>query len=67
MSSYPIFLDADTLTTQILPTPSSAADNAEMTNPRELEPSTLHSSKATETLLVWLLQKAKFKRCLLIC
>ena len=38
MSSYPIFLDADTLTTQILPTPSPAADNAEMTNPRELEP-----------------------------
>ena len=52
MSNHPIFLDVDTLTTQILPTPLSPADNAEMTNPRELQPSALHGSKANETLLV---------------
>ena len=50
MSNHSIFFDVDTLTSQILPTP--AADNAEMTNPRELQPSTLNGSKATETLLV---------------
>ena len=52
MSNHPIFLDVDTLTSQILPTPLSPADNAEMTNPRELQPSALHGSKANETLLV---------------
>ena len=63
-----IFLDVDTLTSQILSTPSTPIENAEMTNPRKLQPSTLHGSKATKKiLLVLLLQKVKFKRCLLIC
>ena len=52
MSNHPIFLDVDALTFQILSTPSPPADNVEMTNPRELQPSTLHGSKATETSLV---------------
>ena len=51
MSNHPIFLDVATPTSQILPIPSPPADNAEMTNPRELQRSTLHSSKPTETLL----------------
>ena len=52
MSNHPIFWNVDTLNSQNLPAPSRLADNAEMTNPRELQPSTLHGSKATETLLV---------------
>ena len=52
MSNHPILLDVDTLTSQTLPTTLSSRDNAEMTNPQELQPSTLHGSKATETLLV---------------
>ena len=52
MSNHPIFFDIDTHTTQILPTSSPASNNAELTNPRELQPSTLYSSKATETFLV---------------
>ena len=67
MGNHPIIWDANTLTSQILSTPSPPADNAKMTNPRELQRSTLHGSKTTETLLVWLLQKVKFKRRLLIC
>ena len=55
-----MFWNVDMLNSQNLPTPSRLADNAEMTNPRELQPSTLHGSKATETLLAWLLQKVKF-------
>ena len=49
------------------PTLSPPADSVKMTNPRELQPSTLHGSRATETLLVWLLRNVKFKRCLPIC
>ena len=52
MSNHAILLDVDTLTSQILPTPSPPTDNAEMTNPQDLQPSTLHGSKATEALLV---------------
>ena len=52
MSNHPIFLDVGSFTSQILPTPSPPADNAEMTNPREFQPSTLHISKATVTLSV---------------
>ena len=52
MSNHSIFLDVDTLTSQILRTPLPPVENAEMTNPRKLQPSTLHSSKATENLLV---------------
>ena len=52
MSNHTILVDVDTLTSQILPTPSPSADNAEMINPGDLQPSTLHGSKATETLLV---------------
>ena len=33
MSNHPIYLDVDTLTSQILHTPSPPAENAEMTNP----------------------------------
>ena len=51
MSNHPIFLNLDTLTSQILLTPPPPTDNAEMTNPRELQPSTLHGSKTTVTLL----------------
>ena len=50
MSNHPIFLNLDTLTSQILLTPPPPTDNAEMTNPRELQPSTLHGSKTTVTL-----------------
>ena len=39
--SNSIFLDFDTFTTQILPTLSPPADNAEMTNPPKIQPSTL--------------------------
>ena len=60
-------MDVGTLTSQILSTPSPPADNAEMANPWELQPSTFHSSKATETLLAWPLRKVKFKKCLSIC
>ena len=67
MSNHPIFLNVDTLTSQIIPTPSPHTDNAEMTNPLKLQPSALHGSKDTETLLGRLLQKVQFKRCLLIC
>ena len=67
MSNHPVFLDVDTLTSQILPTPSPPADNAKINNLQKLQPSTLHGSKATETLLVRLLQKVQFKRCLLMC
>ena len=67
MSNHPIFLNVDTLTSQIIPTPSPPTDNAEMTNPLELHTSALHGSKDTETLLVRLLQKVQFKSCLLIC
>ena len=66
MSNHPIFWNVDTRTSQILLTPSPTADNAEMNNPRVLEPSTLHGSKANETILVRLLQKVKFQRCLSI-
>ena len=52
MSNYPIFLDNDRITSQIVPTPSPPEDNAEMTNSRELQPSTLQGFKGTETLLV---------------
>ena len=52
MGNHPIIWDANTLTSQILSTPSPPADNAKMTNPRELQRSTLHGSKTTETLLV---------------
>ena len=52
MSDHSIFLDVDTLTFQILPTPSPPADTVEMTNSQERQPSTLHGSKSTETLLV---------------
>ena len=38
MSNHPIFLDNDTLTSQILPTTSPPADNAEKSNPQELQP-----------------------------
>ena len=38
MSNHPIFLDNDTLTSQILPTTSPPADNAEKSNPRDLQP-----------------------------
>ena len=55
MSNHPIFLNVDTLTSQIIPTPSPPTDNAEMANPLKLQPSTLYGSKATETLLVRLL------------
>ena len=55
MSNHPIFLDVNTLTSQILPTPSPPADNAETTNPQKLQSPTTHGSKATETLLVRLL------------
>ena len=37
MSNHPIFLDNDTLTSQILPTTSPPADNAEKKNPQELQ------------------------------
>ena len=57
MSNHPIFLDVDTLTSQILATPSPPADNSEMTNPRELQPSTLHGPK--NTLLVSTLAEGK--------
>ena len=67
MSNYPVFLDVDTLTSQILPTPSPPADNAKTNNLQKRQLSTLHVSKATETLLVRLLQKVQFKRCLLMC
>ena len=36
MLNHPMFLDVDTLTSQILPTPSPPIENAEMTNPRKL-------------------------------
>ena len=36
MLNHPIFLDGDTLTSQILPTPLPPMENAEMTNPRRL-------------------------------
>ena len=52
MSNHSISLDVDTFTSQILPTPSPPADNAEMTNSQERQPSTLRGSKSTETLLV---------------
>ena len=52
MGNHPIFWDADTLTSQILSTSSPPADNAKMTNLGELQRSTLHGSKTTETLLV---------------
>ena len=52
MSNHPIFWNVDTRTSQILLTPSPTADNVEMNNPRVLEPSTLHGSKANETILV---------------
>ena len=52
MSNHPVFLDVDTLTSQVLPTTSPPIDKAEMTTPRKLKPSTLHGSKATKTLLV---------------
>ena len=52
MSNHSIFLGVDTPTSQILLTTSPSADNAEMTNLRELQPSTLHCSKATENVLV---------------
>ena len=52
MSNHPIFLDVDTLTSQILPTPSPPIDNVEMTTPRKLQPSALHGSKAAKTLLL---------------
>ena len=52
MSNHPIFWNVDTFISQILLTPSPPADNAEMNNPRVLGPSTLHSSKANETILV---------------
>ena len=67
MSNHPIFLDVNTLTSQILPTPSPPADNAETTNPQKLQSPTTHGSKATENLLVRLLQKVQFKRYLLLC
>ena len=51
MSNHPIFLDVDTITSQILLTPLPPVDNAEMTNPRERQPLTLHGSKAPEKLL----------------
>ena len=38
MSNHPIFLNNETLTSQILPTTSPPADNAEMRNPQELQP-----------------------------
>ena len=60
MSNHPMFLNVDTLTSQIIHTPSPPTDNAEMANPLKLQPSTLYSSKATETLLVRLLQKVQF-------
>ena len=65
MSNHPIFLDVDTHTSQILPTPSPPPDNAEMANPRKLQPSTLHGSEATETSLFRILQKVQFKKCFL--
>ena len=52
MSNHPIFLDVDTLTSQILPTPSPPADNAHITNLQKLQPSTLHGSKVTKTFLM---------------
>ena len=61
MSNHPIILDVDTLTLRILFTPSPPADNAQITNFQKLQSSTLHGSKATETFLVWLLKKVKFK------
>ena len=39
------FLDVDTLISQIMATPLPPADNAEITNPWKLQPSTLHVSK----------------------
>ena len=38
MSNHTILLDVDTLTSQILPTPSPPTDNAEMANPQDLQP-----------------------------
>ena len=52
---------------QNLATLSPPTGNAKMTNSWKRQPSTPHGSKATETLLVWLSQKIKFKRCLSIC
>ena len=52
MSNHPIFLDVDTLTSQILPTPSPPADNAHITNLQKLQPSTLHGFKVTKTFLM---------------
>ena len=57
MSNHLILLNIDTLTSQIIPTSSPLTDNAEMTNSLKLQPSALHSCKATETSLVRLLQK----------
>ena len=37
MSNHPIFLDNDTLTSQILPTTSPPPDIAEKSNPQELQ------------------------------
>ena len=59
MSNHPVFLDFDTVTSQSLPTLSPPTDNAEMTNPRKLQPSTLYGPKATETLLGRLLKKRR--------
>ena len=52
------------LTSQMLSTPSPPTDNAKMTNPRKIQPSTLHNTEATETIFVRPLQKVKFKKCL---
>ena len=38
MSNHPIFLDIDTLTSQILPTPSPPADNPKRPMPKNFNP-----------------------------
>ena len=48
MSSHPVVLDVDTLTSQILLTFSLFVDNVEMMNPWKFQPSTPYSYKVTE-------------------
>ena len=48
MSNHPIFLDVDTLASQILFIFSLFVDNVEMTSPWKFQPSTPYGSKIIE-------------------